>query len=45
MEKIIISNSHRQLFLSYKEKAINDWIETKSALVEDFNGKWKIVYY
>ena len=22
-----------------------DWVETKSALVEDFEGKWKIIYY
>lgn len=22
-----------------------DWVETKSALVEDFNGDWKILYY
>jgi UDP-2,3-diacylglucosamine pyrophosphatase LpxH len=22
-----------------------DWVETKSALVEDFHGNWKIIYY
>jgi UDP-2,3-diacylglucosamine pyrophosphatase LpxH len=22
-----------------------DWVESNSALVEDFDGKWKIIYY